>query len=143
MATQGSPTPHAKTNIRLATLYGSTTVTALRTNLSELTQYAMKQNSNIDQLPSYYNQNYAQLEGQGQSVDNVHTILVNTFLLGMLDNTFHDYIRMLQDNLMDQRGGMHNATHEDIMKKAKTNTTYWLTVASGEQNNRIRKRSLH
>jgi hypothetical protein len=84
----------------------------------------------MSQIPPYFNQNYAQLKARGKSVDNVHTILLNAFLLGVLDATFQDYMCMLQDNWMDQTGDMRNATHEDIMKKAKTK--YDLLVNSGK-----------
>jgi hypothetical protein len=64
-----------KTMMRLATLDGNATVTALRSNLRELTQYAIKHNGNIDEIHMYFNQNFAQLKARGQSVDDVHTIL--------------------------------------------------------------------
>jgi len=64
-----------KTMMRLATLDGNATVTALRSNLRELQ--------------------------------------------GVPYATFHDYMSRLQDDWMDQTGDMKEATHEDIMKKAK------------------------
>ena len=119
-----------KTIMRLATLDGNATVTALRANLRELTQYAIKQNGNIDEIHTYFNQNYAQLKARGQSVDDVHTILFEAYLQGVPDATFHDYMRRLQDDWMDQTGDMRDATHEDIMKKAKAK--YDLLVNSGK-----------
>jgi hypothetical protein len=119
-----------KTIMRLATLDGNATVTALRANLRELTQYAIKQNGNIDEIHTYFNQNYAQLRARGQSVDDVHTILFEAYLQGVPDATFHDYMRRLQDDWMDQTGDMRDATHEDIMKKAKAK--YDLLVNSGK-----------
>jgi predicted metal-dependent hydrolase len=114
----------------LATLDGTATMTALRANLRELTQYAIKHNGNIDEIHTYINQNYTQLKARGQSVDNVHTILFDNYLLGVPDAIFHDYMRRLQDDWMDQTGDMRNATHEDIMKKAKAK--YDLLVNSGK-----------
>jgi hypothetical protein len=119
-----------KTIMRLATLDGNATLTALRTNLCELTQYAIKHNGNINEIYTYFNQNYAQPKARGQSVDNVHTILFDAYLLGVPDVTFHDYMRRLQDDWMDQTGDMHDATHKDIMKKAKAK--YDLLVNSGK-----------
>jgi len=119
-----------KTIMRLATLDGNATITALRANLRELTQYAIKQNGNIDEIHTYFNQNYAQLRARGQSVDDVHTILFEAYLQGVPDATFHDYMRRLQDDWMDQTGDMRDATHEDIMKKAKAK--YDLLVNSGK-----------
>jgi hypothetical protein len=116
--------------MRLATLDGNTTVTALKTNLCELAQYAIKHNGNIDEIHTYFNQYYAQLKARGQSIDNVHTILFDAYLLGMPDATFHDYMHRLQDDWMDQTGDMRNATHKDIMKKA--NAKYDLLVNSGK-----------
>jgi hypothetical protein len=113
-----------KTIMMLATLDGNATDTSLRTNLCELTQFAIKQNGNIDEIHTYCNQNYAQLKARGQSVDDVHTILFNAYLLGIPDATFHDYMRRLQDDWMNQTGEMHNATHEDIMKRPRQNMTY-------------------
>ena len=113
-----------KTIMRLVTLDGNATVTALRANLRKLTQYARKHNGNIDVIHTYFNQNYTQLKAQGQSVDNVHTILFDAYLLGVPDATFHDYMRRLQDDWMNQTGEMHNATHEDIMKRPRQNMTY-------------------
>jgi hypothetical protein len=71
-----------KTIMRLATLDGNVTVTALRTNLRELTQYAIKQSGNIDEIHTCFNHNYAHLKARGQSVDDVHTILFDAYLLG-------------------------------------------------------------
>jgi hypothetical protein len=119
-----------KTMMRLATLDGNATVTALRTNLRELTQYAIKHNGNIDEIHTYFNQNFAQLKARGQSVDDVHTILFEAYLQGVPDATFHDYMSRLQDDWMDQTGDMKDATHEDIMKKAKAK--YDLLVNSGK-----------
>jgi hypothetical protein len=119
-----------KTIMRLATLDGKATVTALRANLRELTLYAIKENGNIDKIHTYFNHNYAQLKARGQSVDDVHTILFDAYLQGVPDATFHDYIRRLQDDWMDQTGDMRDATHEDIMKKAKAK--YDLLVNSGK-----------
>jgi hypothetical protein len=119
-----------KTIMRLATLDGKATVTALRANLRELTHYAVRENGNIDKIHTYFNHNYAQLKARGQSVDDVHTILFDAYLQGVPDATFHDYIRRLQDDWMDQTGDMRDATHEDIMKKAKAK--YDLLVNSGK-----------
>eukprot|EP00804_Cyclotella_cryptica_P030718 CCRYP_009136-RA/>CCRYP_009136-RA protein AED:0.27 eAED:0.27 QI:0/-1/0/1/-1/1/1/0/399 len=130
----GEPKPVAplmyKTIMRLATLDGKATVTALRANLRKLTLYAIKENGNIDKIHTYFNHNYAQLKARGQSVDDVHTILFNAYLQGVPDATFHDYIRRLQDNWMDQTGDMRDATHKDIMKKAKAK--FDLLVNSGK-----------
>ncbi len=50
----------------------------------------------------------------------MHTILFEAYLQGVPDATFHDYMKRLQDDWMDQTGDMRDATHEDIMKaKAK------------------------
>ena len=49
-----------KVIMRLVTLDGNVTVTALQANFSELTQYAIKENGNIDNIHTYFNQNYAQ-----------------------------------------------------------------------------------
>jgi hypothetical protein len=108
-----------KTMMRLATLDGNTTVTALRTNLCNLMQYAIKHNGNIDEIHTYFNQNFAQLKARGQSMDDVHTILFEAYLQGVPDATFHNYMSRLQDDWMDQLGDMKDAMHEDIMKKAK------------------------
>ena len=113
-----------KTIIRLATLDGNATVTALRANLREL------QNGNINEIHTYFNQNYVQLKARGQSVNDVHIILFEAYLQGVPDATFHDYMRRLQDNWMDQIGDMQDAMHEDIMKKAKAK--YDLLVNSGK-----------
>ncbi len=51
--------------MRLATLDGNATITALRANLRELTQYAIKQNGNIDEIHTNFNQNYVQLKARG------------------------------------------------------------------------------
>jgi hypothetical protein len=104
------------TIMRLATLDGKATITALWANLCELTQYAIKENGNINRIHTYFNHNYAQLKFCGQSVDDVHTILFEAYLQGVPDMAFHDYIRRLQDNWMDQTGDMRDDTHEDIMK---------------------------
>ena len=77
-----------KTMTRLATLDGNATVTALRTNLCELTQYAIKHNGNIEEIHTYFDQNFAQLRARGQSVDDVHTILFNAYLQGVPDASF-------------------------------------------------------
>lgn len=45
------------TIMRLATLDGNASITAVRTNLCELTQYKIKQKSNIDKIQTYFNQN--------------------------------------------------------------------------------------
>jgi len=90
----------------------------------------IKQNGNIDEIHTYFNQNFAQLKARGQSVDDVHTILFDAYLLGVPDATFHEYIRRLQDDWMDQTGDMRDATHEDIMKKAKAK--FDLLVNSGK-----------
>ncbi len=119
-----------KTIMSLSTLDGNATVTALRANLHELMQYAIKQNGNIDEIHTYFNQNYVQLKARGQSVDDVHTILFKAYLQGVPDATFHDYMSRLQDDWMDQTGDMRDATHEDIMKKAKAK--YDMLVNSGK-----------
>jgi hypothetical protein len=119
-----------KTIMRLATLNGKATVTTLRANLHELTQYAIKENGNIDRIHTYFNHNYAQLNAHGQSINDVHIILFDTYLQGVPDATFHDYIRRLQDDWMDQTGDTRDATHEDIMKKAKAK--FDLLVNSGK-----------
>ena len=62
--------------MRLMTLDGNTTINALRANLYELIKYAINHNRNTDEINKYFNQNYAQLKARGQSVDNVHTILL-------------------------------------------------------------------
>lgn len=51
-----------KTIMRLATLDDNATVIALRTNLCEFTQYAVKQNENIDEINIYFDQNWSQLK---------------------------------------------------------------------------------
>ena len=51
-----------KVIMRLVTLDGNATVTVLRVNLCELTQYAIKENGNIGSIHTYFNQNYAQLK---------------------------------------------------------------------------------
>ena len=86
-----------KVIMSFATLDENATVIVLRANLCELTQYAIKENVNFDIIHTYFNQNYAQLKAQGQSVDDVHTILFETYLQGIPDATFHDYMRRLQD----------------------------------------------
>jgi hypothetical protein len=55
-----------KTIMRFAMLDGNATVTAIRTNLHKFTRYAFKQNGNIDEIHTYFNQNYAQLKAQSQ-----------------------------------------------------------------------------
>ena len=50
-----------KVIMRLAMLDGNDTVTALWANLC-VTQYAIKENSNIYSIHTYFNQNYAQLK---------------------------------------------------------------------------------
>ncbi len=83
--------PHMyKTIMRLATLNANATITALQTHLRELTQYAIKQNRNIDVIHSYFNHNYAQLKAREQSINSVHTILFEAYLQGVPDATFHD-----------------------------------------------------
>ena len=47
-----------KTIMRLATLDGNTTITAVRAKLCELMQYAVKQNGNINEIHTYLNQNF-------------------------------------------------------------------------------------
>jgi hypothetical protein len=116
--------------MRSATLDGNATMTALTANLRELMQYAIRHNGNIDEIHTYFNQNYAQLKAQGQSIDNVHTILFDAYLLGIPDATFHDYMSRSQDDWMDQTGDMRDATHKDITKKAKAK--YNLLVNSGK-----------
>ena len=69
-----------KTMMRLATLDGNASVTNLRTNLHELTQYVIEHNGNIDEIHTYFNQNFAQLKARGQSVDDVHSILFEAYL---------------------------------------------------------------
>ena len=59
-----------KTIMRLATLDGNATVTALRANLRELTQYAIKQNGNIDEIHTYFDVNYSQLKARGEEYDD-------------------------------------------------------------------------
>ena len=118
-----------KTMMRLATLDGNAMVTALRSDLCKLMQYAIKQNGNIDEIHTYFNQNFAQIKTRGQSVDDVHTILFKAYLQGVPDATFHDYMSRMQDDWMDQTGDMKDATHEDIVKKAKAK--YYLLVNSG------------
>ena len=54
-----------KTIMRLATLDGNVTVTALRAKLRKLTQYKIKQNGNINKIHTYFNQNYMQLKARG------------------------------------------------------------------------------
>jgi hypothetical protein len=73
--------------VGLATLDGKATVTTLQANLFELTQYAIKENGNIDRIHTYFNHTYAQLKGQGQSVNNIHTILFEAYLQGVPDAT--------------------------------------------------------
>ena len=73
----------------------------------------------IYDIDTYFNQNYAQLKAQGQSIDNVHTILFDAYRLGVPDAIFHDYIHRLQDDWMNKTGDMCDATHKGIMKKAK------------------------
>ena len=119
-----------KTIMRLATLDGNATITALRANLHELTQYTIKQNGNIDKIHTYFNQTYMQLKARGKSVDDVHTILCEAYLQGVPDATIHDYMRRLPGNWMDQTGDMQDATHEGIMKKAKAKND--LLVNSGK-----------
>ena len=116
--------------MRLATLDGNATVTALWANLRELTQYAVKHNRNIDEIHTYFNQNNTQLKAHGHLVDNIHIILFKAQLQGVPYATFHDYMRGLQDDSMDQTGDMQDATHEDIMKKAKAK--YDLLVKKGK-----------
>ena len=53
-----------KVIIMLATLDRNATVTAMGANLHELTQYAIKENGNIENIHTYLNQNYAQLKAQ-------------------------------------------------------------------------------
>ena len=48
--------------MRLATLDGKATVTTLRANLCKLTQYEIKKNGNINNIHTYFDQNYAQLK---------------------------------------------------------------------------------
>jgi hypothetical protein len=54
-----------KTIMRLATLDGKATITTLWANLHELMQYAIKENSDIDSIHTYFNHNYVQLKAQG------------------------------------------------------------------------------
>ena len=54
-----------KTIMRLTTLDGNATITALRTNLYKLIQYAIKQNGKTDEIHTYFNQNYVKLKAQG------------------------------------------------------------------------------
>ena len=51
-----------KTIMRLAILGGNATITALRANLHELMQYAIKQNGTVHEILTYFNCNYVQLE---------------------------------------------------------------------------------
>ena len=107
-----------KTMMRLATLDGNATVQALRANLRELTNYAIKVNGDIDAIHKYFNQNYAQLKSRGKSVDDVHTILFEAYKV-VPDANFHAYMDRLYDDWVDQTGDMKDATHEEVMKKAK------------------------
>ena len=66
----------------------------------------MKQNRNIDEIHLYFNQINAQLKAREQSINNMHTILFEAYLQGVPDATFHDYMRRLQDDWMDQTGDM-------------------------------------
>ena len=63
-------------------------------------------------------------------MDDIHTILFEAYLQGVPDATFHDYMRRLQDDWMNQTGDMKDATHEDIMQKA--NAKYDLLINSGK-----------
>ena len=83
-----------------------------------MTNYAVKVNGDIDEIHKYFNQNYSQLTARGKSVDDVHTILFSAYKV-VPDANFHAYIERLYDDWIDQTGDMVNATHTDLMRKAK------------------------
>ena len=112
-----------KVIMRLATLDRDATITALRANLCELMQYAINVNRNINNMHTYFNQNYAQLKAWEQSADNVYTIFFKAYLQGIPDATFHNFMNRLQDDWMDQTGDTKDAKHDNIMRKAKQNMT--------------------
>ena len=60
-------------------------------------------------------------------MDDVHTILFEAYFP---DATFHNKMIRLQDDWMDQTGDMKDATHKDIMQKAKAK--YNLLMNSGK-----------
>ncbi len=60
----------------------------------------------------------------------MHTILFEAYLQSVPDATFHNNMKRLQDDWMDQTGVMKDATQEDIMKKAKAK--YDLLANSGK-----------
>ena len=73
-------------------------------------------------------------------MNNVHTILFKAYLQDVPDATFHDYMRKLQDDWMDQAGNMKDMTHEDIMQETKAkhnllmNSGKWDAVSQSREN---------
>ena len=59
------------------------------------------------------------LKTQGQPVNDVYTILFDTYLQNIPDTTFHDYMKWLQESLMDQMGHMQDDTYNDTMSQSK------------------------
>ncbi len=70
-------TPHLyKTIIKLATLDLNATDWILQVNLGEIKSYSFKENDNIDKIHTCFDQNYTQLKACGQTMDDVHFILL-------------------------------------------------------------------
>ncbi len=118
-----------KTVMRLATLDSNATDRQLRTNLRELTSYAIRENGNIDKIHTYFDQNYTQLRARGQAVDDVHSILFDAYL-AVPDAEFHQYMKRLHDDWMDQVGEMKGIKFEHLMQRAKAK--YDLLVSLGK-----------
>lgn len=92
----------------------------LCTNLCELTSHAIKEQGNIDKIHTCFDQNLTQLKAQGQTVDNVHSILFDAYL-AVFNAKFNTYIWRLYDNWMDQVGDikMLSIKYEQLMQQAK------------------------
>ena len=115
---QGCGSPHVQGDCEVGNIRWKCHLTALWANLCELTHYAIKENGNIDNIHTCFNQT---MPNSRHEVNQwmMHTIPFKAYLQGIPDVTFHDYMRGLQDNWMDQTVDMKDKTHKDIMQKAK------------------------
>ncbi len=118
-----------KTIMHPATLNYKSNALELRENLHELTNYAVCENDNIDKIHTYFDQNYTQLWICWQVVDNVHSILLNTYLT-IPSTEFHKPMKKTHDDMI-KVGKMQCIKFENLIQHTKAKYDSYVSISKG------------
>ena len=104
-----------KVVMRLATVDSRATTAVLRENLHNLNHQMVLLNNDIPEFNRYFTNNYEQLIGRGESIDDPIHLLFKGYK-AVSDIEFQRYVRAKEDDYMDHMPYLDGLTHVQLIQ---------------------------